>query len=83
MPLVVMSAAGTNGDCHGALFAFDDNGKPLGPFTRDPRIAEVVQLHLEAILRLIEDGAPQLGSPKVQELLGALGRVTDYVTRGG
>ena len=37
MPLVVMSAAGTNGDCHGALFAFDDNSKPLGPFTADPR----------------------------------------------
>jgi NAD(P)-dependent dehydrogenase (short-subunit alcohol dehydrogenase family) len=40
MPLVVMSAAGTNGDGHGARFAFDDNGKRLGPFTRDPRIAD-------------------------------------------
>ena len=49
---------------------------------RDPRITEVVQLHLDAIQRLIEEGTPHLGSPKVQELLMALGRVTDYVTRG-
>lgn len=49
---------------------------------RDPRISEVVQLHLDAIQRLIEEGTPRLGSPKVQELLSALGRVTDYVTRG-
>jgi hypothetical protein len=49
---------------------------------RDPRIAEVVQLHRDAICRLIEDGAPQLGTPKVQELLAALGRVSDHVTRG-
>ena len=50
---------------------------------RDPRISEVVQLHLDAMQRLIEEGTPHLGSPKVQELLSALGRVTDFVTRGG
>ncbi|HLG85823.1 MAG TPA: hypothetical protein VKZ79_01345 [Alphaproteobacteria bacterium] len=49
---------------------------------RDPRIVEVVQLHLDAIWRLIEEGTPRLGSPKVQALLAALGRVTDHVTRG-
>jgi DNA-binding beta-propeller fold protein YncE len=40
MPLVVTSATGTNGDGYGALLAFDDDGKPLGPFTRDSRIAD-------------------------------------------
>src|SRR5580700_4568152 len=40
MPLVVTSAAGANGNGYGALLAFDDNGKPLGPFTQDFRIAD-------------------------------------------
>lgn len=40
MPLVVTSAAGANGDGYGALLAFDDDGRPLGPFTRDARIAD-------------------------------------------
>jgi hypothetical protein len=40
MPLVVTSAAGANGDGYGALLAFDDAGEPLGPFTRDTRIAD-------------------------------------------
>lgn len=40
MPLVVTSAAGANGDGYGALLAFDDDGRPRGPFTRDARIAD-------------------------------------------
>ena len=40
MPLVVTSAAGANGDGYGALLAFDDDGKPLGPFSQDSRIAD-------------------------------------------
>jgi DNA-binding beta-propeller fold protein YncE len=40
MPLVVTSAAGANGDGYGALLAFDDDGRPLGAFTHDSRIAD-------------------------------------------
>lgn len=40
MPLLVTSAAGANGDGYGALLAFDRDGTPLGPFSKDPRIAD-------------------------------------------
>jgi hypothetical protein len=40
MPLVVTSAAGVNGDGYGALLAFDRNGRPLGAFSNDARIAD-------------------------------------------
>jgi DNA-binding beta-propeller fold protein YncE len=40
MPLLVTSAAGTNGDGYGALLAFDRDGIPLGPFSKDPRISD-------------------------------------------
>jgi hypothetical protein len=40
MALLVTSAAGTNGDGYGALLAFDGDGKPLGLFSNDSRIAD-------------------------------------------
>src|ERR1700733_1802930 len=40
MPLLVTSAAGVNGDGYGALLAFDRNGRPLGAFCNDARIAD-------------------------------------------
>ena len=40
MPLLVTSASGANGDGYGALLAFDDGGKPLGPFSDDNRIVD-------------------------------------------
>ncbi len=40
MPLLVTSAAGVNGDGYGALLAFDRDGRPLGVFSSDPRIAD-------------------------------------------
>jgi DNA-binding beta-propeller fold protein YncE len=40
MPLLVTSAAGVNGDGYGALLAFDLDGKPLGAFSDDKRIAD-------------------------------------------
>lgn len=39
MPLLVTSAAGANGDGYGALLAFRD-GRPLGIFSEDGRIAD-------------------------------------------
>ena len=39
MPLLVTSASGANGDGYGALLAFDRDGKPLGVFCNDQRIA--------------------------------------------
>jgi hypothetical protein len=40
MRLLVTSAAGTNGDGYSALLAFDLEGRPLGPFSNDDRIAD-------------------------------------------
>jgi hypothetical protein len=40
MPLLVTSAAGANGDGYGALLAFGDDGRPLGSFSGDSRIAD-------------------------------------------
>ena len=40
MPLLVTSAAGTNGDGYGALLAFDSDGKSLGAFSDDSRIVD-------------------------------------------
>ena len=40
MALLVTSAAGTNGYGYGALLAFDGDGKSLGAFSDDNRIAD-------------------------------------------
>jgi DNA-binding beta-propeller fold protein YncE len=40
MPLLVTSAAGDNGDGLGALLAFDGDGRSLGAFSNDRRIAD-------------------------------------------
>ncbi len=40
MALLVTSAAGTNGYGYGALLAFDGDGKSLGAFSDDSRIAD-------------------------------------------
>ena len=40
MSLLVTSAAGVNGDGYGALLAFDPDGRPLGVFSSDARIAD-------------------------------------------
>jgi hypothetical protein len=40
MRFLVTSASGANGDGHGALLAFDADGRPLGAFSDDPRIVD-------------------------------------------
>jgi DNA-binding beta-propeller fold protein YncE len=40
MPLLVTSASGINGDGYGALLALDRDGRPLGAFSNDARIAD-------------------------------------------
>ena len=50
--------------------------------TNDPRLADVARLHLDAISRLVEDGAPDIASGKVQELLSELARASNHITRG-
>ena len=40
MPLLVTSAAGANGNGYGTLLAFELNGRPLGAFSDDSRIAD-------------------------------------------
>jgi len=69
MPLLVTSAAGANGDGYGALLAFDDDGAPIGPFTRDSRIADPRGL---AVNR--KDGLLFINSPVAAAFALALGR---------
>jgi hypothetical protein len=40
MPILVTSALGANGNGHGKLLAFGHDGKPLGTFSGDNRIAD-------------------------------------------
>lgn len=47
MPLLVTSASGANGNGHGSLLAFDLNGKALGTFSEDGRIADPRGLAVE------------------------------------
>jgi hypothetical protein len=53
MPLLVTSAAGANGNGYGALLAFDLDGRPLGFFSNDSRIADPRGLAVDAKERLL------------------------------
>src|SRR5258706_15286609 len=53
MALLVTSAAGTNGDGYGALLAFDGDGKSLGAFSDDSRIADPRGLAVDPSERLL------------------------------
>jgi hypothetical protein len=53
MPLLVTSADGVNGDGYGALLAFDRDGKPLGTFSDDKRIADPRGLAVSPSERLL------------------------------
>jgi sugar lactone lactonase YvrE len=53
MPLLVTSAAGVNGNGYGALLAFDRAGRPLGPFSKDSRIADPRGLGVDQKQRLL------------------------------
>jgi DNA-binding beta-propeller fold protein YncE len=53
MPLLVTSASGANGNGHGAVLAFDHDGKPLGAFSDDSRIADPRGLAAEPARHLL------------------------------
>jgi hypothetical protein len=53
MPLLVTSASGANGDGYGALLAFESDGRPLGAFSDDSRIADPRGLAIEPAARLL------------------------------
>lgn len=53
MPLLVTSASGVDGDGYGALLAFDPDGRPLGPFSTDTRIADPRGLAVEQTEQLL------------------------------
>jgi hypothetical protein len=53
MPLLVTSASGANGNGHGALLAFDRDGKPLGVFSEDRRIIDPRGLAVQPEQRLL------------------------------
>jgi len=53
MPLLVTSAAGANGNGYGALLAFDRDGRPLGAFSNDSRIADPRGLAIDERERLL------------------------------
>ena len=58
MPLLVTSASGANGDGYGALLAFDQDGKPLGVFCNDERVADPrgLVVHQEERLLYLNSG---------------------------
>jgi DNA-binding beta-propeller fold protein YncE len=58
MPLLVTSAYGANGDGYGALLAFDQDGKSLGVFCNDERIADPrgLVVHQEERLLYLNSG---------------------------
>jgi sugar lactone lactonase YvrE len=62
MPLLVTSAAGANGDGYGALLAFDRNGRPLGRFSEDARIADPRGLAIdrESAVLFLNSGADRV-----------------------
>src|SRR6266478_4292049 len=53
MTLLVTSAAGANGAGYGKVLAFADDGKPIGVFGDDPRIADPRGLGIEPVDRLL------------------------------
>jgi hypothetical protein len=62
MPLLVTSAAGANGAGYGALLAFEAQGKPLGTFSDDGRIADPRGLGLDQTegLLFLNSGADRI-----------------------
>jgi sugar lactone lactonase YvrE len=59
MPLLVTSAAGANGNGYGALLAFDLDGRSLGIFAEDVRIADPrgLAVHRDEGLLFLNSGA--------------------------
>ena len=53
MPLLVTSASGANGNGHGALLAFDRDGRSLGVFSKHSRIVDPRGMAVEAEERLL------------------------------
>jgi sugar lactone lactonase YvrE len=53
MTLLVTSASGANGAGYGKVLAFADDGKPIGIFGDDPRIADPRGLGIEPVDRLL------------------------------
>jgi sugar lactone lactonase YvrE len=53
MTLLVTSATGTNGAGYGRVLAFAGDGKPIGVFGDDPRIADPRGLGIEPVDRLL------------------------------
>lgn len=70
MPLLVTSASGANGNGYGALLAFDRDGKPLGVFAEDRRIADPRGLSVHPAQQLLF-----LNSPDRVLALDAAGKV--------
>jgi hypothetical protein len=69
MPLLVTSAARTNGNGYGAMPTFDEDGWPLGTFSDDSRIVDprglatqendrllFVNSGADRVLALVQDG---------------------------
>src|SRR5260370_6888370 len=53
MTLLVTSATGVNGAGYGKVRAFADDGKPIGAFGDDPRIADPRGLGIDPVDRLL------------------------------
>src|SRR5260370_17244213 len=53
MTLLVTSATGVNGAGYGKIFAFADDGKPIGVFGDDPHIADPRGLGIDQVDKLL------------------------------
>lgn len=61
MTLLVTSATGANGAGYGKVLAFADDGKPIGVFGDDPRIADPRGLGIEPVDRLLFVNSGSIG----------------------
>src|SRR6476660_9486126 len=62
MTLLVTSATGASGAGYGKVLAFADDGKPIGVFGDDPRIADPRGLGIEPVdrLRFVNSGSNRI-----------------------
>jgi hypothetical protein len=86
MALLVTSAAGANGNGHGALLAFDHDGRPLGPFSEDSRIADPRGLGIDpkhGVLFLNSGADRVLALDRNGKVVRDTGRIEDLNPGGG
>src|SRR5260370_18993049 len=85
MTLLVTSATGANGAGYGKVLAFADDGKPIGVFGDDPRIADPRGLGIEPVDRLlfVNSGSNRILAVDRTGQVVRAGRAVEELTPGG